>query len=84
MAWGFQESRRGWPTSSSEVRRHRACTIHAFQRPAGPLEPVSENTVDEMEALQKDYGFTNWVCGRGLLRTLREGRARAEAIARKS
>jgi anaerobic magnesium-protoporphyrin IX monomethyl ester cyclase len=62
------------------------CTIHAFQATnPGPRWRARspENTVDEMEALQKDYGFTNFrFVDEDFFGRCDEGRARAEAIAR--
>ncbi|MGI6666085.1 MAG: B12-binding domain-containing radical SAM protein [Bacillota bacterium] len=62
------------------------CTIHAFQATnPGPRWRARspENTVDEMEALQKDYGFTNFrFVDEDFFGRCAEGRARAEAIAR--
>ncbi|HHY75884.1 MAG TPA: radical SAM protein [Firmicutes bacterium] len=62
------------------------CTIHAFQATnPGPRWRARspENTVDEMELLQKDYGFTSFrFVDEDFFGRCEEGRARAEAIAR--
>ena len=62
------------------------CTIHAFQRTnPGPRWRARspENTVDEIEKVQKDYGFRNFrFDDEDFFGRCPEGRERAEAIAR--
>jgi anaerobic magnesium-protoporphyrin IX monomethyl ester cyclase len=62
------------------------CTIHAFQATnPGPRWRARspENTVDEIEALQKDYGFQKFrFVDEDFFGRSAEGRLRAESIAR--